>query len=48
MINSITNKQETTITLGSKITIGQFGQVKETATPGVKNSYAEVVLRRAH
>ena len=34
MINSITNKQETTITLGSKIAIGQFGQVKETATPG--------------
>lgn len=34
MINSITNKQETTITLGSEIAIGQFGQVKETATPG--------------
>lgn len=35
IINKIEHKHETTITLGNVISIGQFGQITEKATPGL-------------
>lgn len=34
VVNEIIQKQETTITLGENIAIGQYGQLEETAKPG--------------